>query len=74
MNILEKIFEKIKSLFTKKNDIVMLDVGQESYDEKKNNFRQSLKVMVKSISKKRKKVQTHLSFGDGLGIDDKISF
>lgn len=74
MKILRKIFDKLKNLFKKKENIVMLDEGKNNFDENKNNFRKSLKVVVEHISKKRKKVQTHISVGDGLGIDDKISY
>lgn len=72
MNIFKKLFLSIKNIFIKKNEIKKLpepenDINQDS----RNNFIESLKVTpLKKINKK--KVETLICNGDGLGIQKKI--
>lgn len=72
MNIFKKLFLSIKNIFIKKNEIKKLpepenDINQDS----RNKFIESLKVT--SIEKtNKKKVETLICNGDGLGIQKKI--
>lgn len=72
MNILKKILEKIKNIFIKKEETVMLEEGIVCSNNEKNTFKESLKVTIEKISKGRKEVETHICYGDGLGIKKKI--
>jgi len=73
MGIFKKIFEKIKSLFTKKEEIAMLDIGKETSDEKQNKFKEEIKVKIEKVFQK-KKVETQICYGDGLGISKKMEY
>ena len=72
MNILKKILEKLKNIFIKKEEISMLEEGKDYSNNEKKDFRESLKVKIEKISKNRKKVESHICYGDGLGIKKKI--
>lgn len=74
MNIFKKIFQKIKSIFTKKEEIVMLEEGKENLNDQRDKFKETLKVKIEKISKSRKKVESHICYGDGLGIKKKIEY
>ena len=69
MNIFRKIIEKFKKLFTHKEENVMLDIGKESTQKVKKEFKESVKV-----EKVRKRVQSHICYGDGLGIKKKLEY
>ena len=73
MNIFKLILEKVKNIFVKKQEIVMLEEGKFDLKEEKNKFKESLKVKIEKIYKK-KKVETHICYGDGLGIKKKIEY
>ena len=60
----------LKSIFTKKEEIVMIDEGNNYLNEEKDNFKELLKVKVQNIAKN--KVESHICYGDGLGIKKKI--
>lgn len=72
MNIFKKILEMLKSIFTKKEEIVMIDEGNNYLNEEKDNFKELLKVKVQNIAKTKNKVESHICYGDGLGIKKKI--
>ena len=74
MNIFKKILEMLKNVFTKKEEIVMLDEVKEYSNEEKDKFKAALKVKIPSITKKMRKVETHICYGDGLGIKEKIEY
>ena len=74
MNILKKILEKLKNIFVKKKEIVMIEEGREDFKDETNNFRETLKIKLEKISKSRKKVESHICYGDGLGIKKKIEY
>ena len=74
MNIFKKIIEKIKNIFIKKEEVVMLEEGKEYSNDEKNKFKESLKVNVEKVSKKRRKVETNICYGDGLGIKRKMEY
>lgn len=74
MNIFKKIFEMLKNIFTKKEEIVMLDEGKDYLSEEKDKFKESLKVKIQNVTKTGKKVESHICYGDGLGIKKKIEF
>ena len=63
--------KKIISWFKKKKNIMMLNESDNNIQSKKtNDFLKSLKLIPQ---KQTKKLKTHISYGDGLGIDSKIS-
>ena len=74
MKFIKKTIFFIKKLFNKGNTPKMIE---EPIDKCKNdekvNFIDSLKINVMQ-NKKRNKVDTLICFGDGLGIQDKISY
>lgn len=74
MNIIRKIIELLKNIIHKKNNVKMLDSAKElKHEGNKKDFKDSLKV--NSIQKtKKKKVETLVCPGDGLGIYNKISY
>ena len=65
MKVLKSIIEFIKDIF-KKEEKKLLETPKENEKEK---FIQSLKV----TTKKKKKIETLICKGDGLGIQGKIS-
>lgn len=73
MNIFKKILEKLKNMFIKKEKIAMLEEGKNSLVEERNSFKESLKVKIEKIYRK-KKVETPICYGDGLGIKKKIEY
>lgn len=74
MNLFKKIIEKLKNLFNKKQEIVMLEEGKVDLNNEKDKFRESLKVKIEKITKSRKVVETPICHGDGLGIKPKIEY
>ncbi len=74
MNFFKSIISKIKKIFNKHEDIKMLEeskVINNSYA--KDEFVKSLKVNINKAIKK-KKVETLICDGDGLGINNKITY
>lgn len=71
MNLIKKIYSLFKK-FLKKEDIKMLNQPiVKDLNRDKNKFIDSLKV---NIVKNKKKVETLTCFGDGLGIQKKITY
>lgn len=72
MNLFRKIVAFFKNLFKENEEIKMLE---QPVDLEKiyADFRNSVKVE-KNIIKKERKVETLTSTGDGLGIQDKLSY
>lgn len=72
MNLFRKIIAFFKNLFKENKEIKMLE---QPVDLEKiyADFRNSVKVE-KNIIKKERKVETLTSTGDGLGIQDKLSY
>lgn len=73
MNIIKKAILAIKNMFTKKNELKQLEAPKIiSGEDKRGNFIESLKIS--TIKKKNKKrVETLICIGDGLGIQKKLS-
>lgn len=74
MNILLKLIEKIRNIFSKKEEVLMLQEGNQELNNQGEKFRDSIKVYVEKINKKVKQVETHICYGDGLGIKNKIEY
>jgi len=74
MNIFKKIIEKIKNIFIKKQEIVMIEEGKEVSNNQKNIFKETIKVQIEKIQKNKKNVETNICYGDGLGIKKKIEY
>ena len=72
MNIFKTIWQKIKNIFLKKDEIVMLNEGEDNLN--KESFKEALKVNFERVLKNRKKVETHICYGDGLGIKKKLEY
>ena len=73
MNLIKKIIFLFKKIFNKNDKIVMIEASVENLNnDDRNNFVNSLKVDL--IPKyQKKKVETPICFGNGLGIQTKIS-
>lgn len=69
MKILEKLFLFVRGLFHK-DEIKKLDKANNPNIG--DNFKQSLKV--NTVKKKNSKIETLICEGDGLGIQEKISY
>lgn len=74
MNIFNIIWQKFKNIFTKKEKIEMLDVGKDTSDQERESFKKLLKVKFEKISTPKKKVESHICYGDGLGIKKKMEY
>lgn len=72
MSIFKKLWQKIKNIFIKKQEIVMLDIGESDSNKQMGEFKESLKITFEKVCQKRKKVQSHICYGDGLGIKKKL--
>ena len=70
MNIIQKIISFIKKRFMKQEEIKTLEEPKNTINIEKNNFIKSLKIEKKS----KKEVETLICYGDGLGIQKKISY
>ncbi len=74
MSIVKKIIAFFKSAFNKQENIKYLEPPKQVINQSdKNNFLESLKI-IKEVKKSRKKVETLICEGDGLGIQKKISY
>lgn len=72
MNIIKKAILFIKNMFVKQNEVKQLEAPKVILDQdKKNNFIQSLKIT--TTKKNKKRVETLICTGDGLGIQKKLS-
>ena len=74
MSIFKRVFEILKNIFTKKEEIVMLDEGKDNLNEERNKFKETLKVKIENITKSGKVVETPICYGDGFGIKKKIEY
>ena len=72
MNIFKRVWRKIKNIFAKKEEMVMLNEGEDNL--KKECFKEVLKVKFENVLKNTKKVETHICYGDGLGIKKKLEY
>ena len=72
MNIFKRVWRKIKNIFAKKEEMVMLNEGEDNF--KKECFKEVLKVKFENVLKNTKKVETHICYGDGLGIKKKLEY
>lgn len=74
MNIIKNIILFFKKIFNGKNNIKMIEAPLDSLSkEDKNHFINSLKVNIVQKHKKNK-VETLTCFGDGLGIQTKMTY
>lgn len=74
MNFIKNIIEFFRNIFHKESDIKMIEAPIESLKEDaKTNFLNSLKVNIEQ-KKKKKKIETLTCFGDGLGMQNKITY
>jgi len=73
MKFIENIMLFFKRMFNKE-EIKMLDAPDETFqNNNKKNFINSLKINIENKQNK-KKVETLTCFGDGLGIQKKLSY
>lgn len=78
MRIIDNIVSFFKQLFYKKDNIKMIeeplndDINEKIENSKNDNFINSLKNNV--VKKNKKQVETLICVGDGLGIQNKISY
>lgn len=74
MNLIKKIFEFIKKIFYKKEEIKMIEaISLTSVREKKKKFIKELKEDYIKRKLEKKKIETLICVGDGLGIQKKVS-
>ena len=74
MNFIKNILAFFKNIFDKENDIKMIEAPMENLKEdNKTSFLSSLKVNIEQ-KKKKKKIETLTCFGDGLGMQNKITY
>ena len=72
MSFINKLIIIIKNIFNKKGEIKKLETHEEIYSQKeKAKFIKSLKI---NDTEERKKVETLICEGDGLGIQKNISY
>lgn len=72
MNFIKKIISVIKSFFIKENDSKVLEEQKiVNSNDKKNEFVYSIKI---SNSSEKDEAETFTCIGDGLGIQDKITY
>ena len=67
MRIFKKLWKKLK-----KQKIVKLDICKDDSVQQMKSFKESLKTTNEKACEKRKKVQSHICYGDGLGIKKKL--
>lgn len=74
MNIIRKIILFIKKICIKQEEIKALEEPKQIINqEKKTNFIESLKITT-TEKKNKKRIETLTCEGDGLGIQNKISY
>lgn len=72
MNIIKNFISFIKNLFSKQNNVKELTESKSEINTVKNDKAQFIKSMNNSIPKKR--VETPICEGDGLGIQHNITY
>ncbi len=74
MNLIKKIFKFIKKIFYKKEEVKMIEaISLTSVREKKKKFIKELKEDYIKRKLEKRKIETLICVGDGLGIQKKIS-
>lgn len=74
MNFFRKIVNYIKNIFIKKEKVQVIEAPKQiQKSSERSDFINSLKVQIKE-KKEKKKVETLICEGDGLGIQKKISY
>ena len=74
MKLLKSIINFFKKILKKSNDIKMIESPKEYVNNSnQESFINSLKVNIPP-KKKKKKIETLTCFGDGLGIQNKITY
>lgn len=74
MNFIKNMFLFFKKIFNKEDNMKTIETPVKTVEEQeKTNFANSLKVD-NAKEKKKKEVETLICVGDGLGIQNKISF
>ncbi len=74
MNIIKKMFLFIKNIFVKQEEVKKIEEPKilENQDKKKD-FLESIRI-TPTEKRKKKKVETLVCDGDGLGIQNKLSY
>ena len=71
MKLLDNIIRFLKNIFSKKEDVKMLEAGNiDNSGSRRDTFLENLKI---NIVKKRK-VETYVWNGNGLGIQSKLKY
>ena len=74
MKFIKNILRFFRNIFHKENDIKMIEAPiQNLKEDNKISFLNSLKVNIEQ-KKKKKKIETLTCFGDGLGMQNKITY
>jgi len=74
MKFIRNIIAFFKDVFHKKNDIKMIEAPIENLkQDNKTSFMNSLNLNLQQ-KKKKKKIETLTCFGDGLGMQNKITY
>lgn len=74
MNFIKKVISFFKNIFSKQEEVKKLvEPKTDIKQDKKENFVQTLKITIKE-KKAKKKVETLVCNGDGLGIQEKITY
>ena len=74
MNLIKRIFEFLKKFFYKKEEVKMIEaISLTSVREKKKKFMKELKEDYIKRKLEKKKIETLICVGDGLGIQKKVS-
>ena len=72
MNFIRKVFFYFKGIFNKKEEVKRIDAPKDTINEKEE-FRENLKVTT-PYRKTRKKAETLICDGNGLGIQSEVKF
>lgn len=72
MNFIRKVFLYFKSIFNKKEEVKKIDAPKDTVNEKEK-FIENLKVTT-TYKRSRKKAETFICDGNGLGIQSEVKF
>lgn len=72
MNFIRKVFLYFKSIFNKKEEVKKIDAPKDTGNEKEK-FIENLKVTT-TYKRPRKKAETFICDGNGLGIQSEVKF
>ncbi len=74
MNIFKRLINYIKSVFIKKEEVKKIDAPKQvENNQVRTEFMKSLKVVIKE-KRNKKKIETLVCVGDGLGIKQNMSY